>query len=222
MASLAQKIAAPLIALAILGIMILWLAGAFEAKISPGVIAPEAGYQGQVLSVDWTETPVTEQVTGTVRSKQTIAVAAQIMARIGAIEVKAGDSVKAGDLLIRLDSTDLSARAAQAKAHVNALKARELQSARHFERTAGLYQEDSATKAEFEQAQAQYQSLKSQLSAAVESLKEAENALSYGEIRAPTAGRIVDRFVEPGDLAAPGMKLLSLYDPDILRIEANV
>ena len=222
MTALAQKIATPVLALLMLGLMILWLAGAFEAKIVPGIIDSKADYSGSVLTVKWTRVPVGEQVTGTVRSKQSVEISSQIMARIGSITVNAGDSVKPDDLLIRLDSTDLRARLAQARAQVNSIKARESQAARHYKRTQGLYLQDSATKADLEQAEAQYRSVKSQLAAAGETVKEAENALDYSEIRATVAGRIVDRHAEPGDRAVPGMKLLSLYDPGILRIEAPI
>jgi len=46
--------------------------------------------------------------------------------------------------------------------------------------------------------------------------------VSYSEIRAPIDGRVVDRFAEPGDTAAPGNKLLTLYNPLTLRVEAQV
>jgi RND family efflux transporter MFP subunit len=46
--------------------------------------------------------------------------------------------------------------------------------------------------------------------------------LSYASLIAPIDGRIVDRFAEPGDTAQPGIKLLSLYNPLSLRVEAHV
>jgi len=46
--------------------------------------------------------------------------------------------------------------------------------------------------------------------------------LSYATIVAPMDGVVTDRRVEPGDLAAPGMPLLSVYDPRRMRVEAAV
>ena len=57
---------------------------------------------------------------------------------------------------------------------------------------------------------------------AVQALEEAKTALGYTEILAPFDGRVVDRFAEPGDTAQPGTKLLALYNPLSLRVEAQV
>jgi RND family efflux transporter MFP subunit len=46
--------------------------------------------------------------------------------------------------------------------------------------------------------------------------------LSYTTLRAPKAGRIVDRLAEPGDTATPGVPLLVIYDAASLRLEAPV
>ena len=46
--------------------------------------------------------------------------------------------------------------------------------------------------------------------------------LTYTTIKAPRAGRIVDRLAEPGDTARPGVPLLVLYDPSSLRLEVPV
>jgi membrane fusion protein, multidrug efflux system len=46
--------------------------------------------------------------------------------------------------------------------------------------------------------------------------------LSYAEIRSPVSGRVVDRLADPGDTAVPGKPLLSVYDPNALRIEVPV
>jgi membrane fusion protein (multidrug efflux system) len=53
-------------------------------------------------------------------------------------------------------------------------------------------------------------------------LEQAKTALTYTRITAPFDGRVVDRFAEPGDTAQPGMKLLALYNPLSLRVEAHV
>lgn len=46
--------------------------------------------------------------------------------------------------------------------------------------------------------------------------------MSYSKIEAPFAARVTDKYADPGDLASPGMKLLTLYNPQALRIDANV
>ncbi|MFH0793492.1 MAG: efflux RND transporter periplasmic adaptor subunit, partial [bacterium] len=57
---------------------------------------------------------------------------------------------------------------------------------------------------------------------AEQAVKEAEVYLTYTEIQAPVAGRVVDKLVDAGDTATPGQTLLNLYDPKALRLEASV
>lgn len=61
-----------------------------------------------------------------------------------------------------------------------------------------------------------------ELARARRAVEEAETALSYAVIRAPLSGRVIDRVADPGDTARPGEPLLRLYDPEHLRLEANV
>ena len=51
---------------------------------------------------------------------------------------------------------------------------------------------------------------------------EAETELSYSNLTAPIAGRIVERLADPGDTARKGEPLLRMYDPATLRLEASV
>ncbi|MGY6276054.1 efflux RND transporter periplasmic adaptor subunit [Methylomonas sp. MgM2] len=208
--------------LLVLLLMILWMAGAFEQKIQPGIHAAGSRYSGPALTLTSERIPLFEDVAASVQSGQTTEVAAQIQARIKAIHVKAGDSVKPGQMLITLDDQNLKARSAQAGGNLNAINAR-LQNARsHFNRTQGLYHKESATLADLEMAKADYESLIAQAASARQALTEARHVLHYGRIKATFAARVIDRYAEPGDIALPGKKLLTLYDPAALRFEANV
>ena len=211
-----------LAAIGFLGLMILWMAGAFEDQIAPGSNPAKQKYSGPVLNVQQQDVELYEEVAGTLQSEQSTVVSSQIMARVKKIHVRAGDSVNKGDLLIDLDNIDLKSRVAQARDNRNALQAQLHRAKSHYDRTRNLYAKQSATKANLEMATADYQSIRSQLSAARQRLTEAENALNYSQIRATFSGRVIDRFVENGDMAAPGMKLLKIYDPQALRVVSHV
>ncbi|MFW5443725.1 MAG: efflux RND transporter periplasmic adaptor subunit [Methylococcaceae bacterium] len=212
----------PLLTIAGLLLLIMWMAGAFDTKIKPGEVSPLANFKGDTLTLKTTLTSLHEDVPATVRSKQTTHVAARILAPIKSIHVKAGDSVKKGDLLIELDNRNNRANVAQSKENINSIRANLRQAKSHYTRTKSLYSKESVTKAQLEQASANYNSLKAQLASARQQLESTETTLSYSKIKASFSARVIDRFAEPGDLASPGMKLLTLYDPNSLRIDANV
>lgn len=217
-----KTFAIPLFAIAGLLLVILWMAGAFYNKIDPDVLSTSKTYAGETFLINAVEQQGYEDVPATVRSKQTTNVAARILAPIKSIHVKAGDLVKTGDLLIELDNRNLRAQTAQSKENINSLQARLNQAYSHFRRTKSLYAKESVTKAQYEQALSSYNSLKAQLASAKQILESSQTTLSYSQIKAEFDGRVIDRFADPGDLASPGVKLLTLYDPNSLRIDANV
>ena len=53
-------------------------------------------------------------------------------------------------------------------------------------------------------------------------LASAENTLSYTQIRAPLPGVIVKRYRHLGDFASPGVAILSMYNPDLTYVTANL
>lgn len=217
-----KTVALSALTLLILLLMILWMAGAFENKIEPGTLAGESAYQGPTLTVERLNVPIYETATGTIKAKHAGDIGAQIQARIKAIHVKAGDTVKAGDLLITLDDDTMAARSQQAKANIGALNARLSAAQAHYSRTRQLFVKEASTQADLDAANGDYESLKSQKAAAQSQLKEAGHTLDFSQIRATYPARVIDRHAEPGEIAYPGKKLLTLYDPAVLRIEAYI
>ena len=53
-------------------------------------------------------------------------------------------------------------------------------------------------------------------------LEAAENDLAYTQVRAPIPGVVVKRYRHLGDFVSAGSPLLSMYDPDLLYVEANL
>jgi len=217
-----KPFAVPLLTIAGLLLTIIWMAGAFDTKIKPGELKSGVSFKGKTYPLSTHFTALHEDVPATVRSKQTTHVAARILAPIKSIHVKAGDTVKKGDLLIELDNRNNRANVAQSRENTNAIKAQLIQAKSHYTRTKSLFSKESVTKAQLEQARANYQSLSAQLASAKQQLQSSQTTSSYSQIRASFSARVIDRFAEPGDLASPGIKLLTLYDPSSLRIDVNV
>jgi membrane fusion protein (multidrug efflux system) len=53
-------------------------------------------------------------------------------------------------------------------------------------------------------------------------LTSSEDTLRYTQIRAPFPGVIVKRYRHLGDFASPGVALLSMYNPDLTYVTANL
>ena len=222
MTSRVKKILFPVAAVAGLLLMVAWMAGLFSDKIEPGLNLVAEHSAEQAVAASSTEIVVIEAVPASVEAKQATIISSRIMARINKIHVRAGDSVTTGQLLLELEKKDLAARAQQTREQVRAVSARLTEARLNLARIEELYQKKLVAKAKLDSARANYNDQKALLAGARQGREEAKAALSFSEIRAPIDGRVVDRFAEPGDTASPGNKLLSLYNPLSMRVEAQV
>jgi len=218
-----KKIIIPILALIILLLMVAWLAGSFNSKISPGFEQPSFKL---VNSTSYTLKSSTERVfesiAASITAKQATIISSRLLARINKINVRSGDNVKKGDVLITLENNDLSSSVIQASEQVNAMAARYTETKQNLQRAEELFTKKIASQFDLDKSKADYQSIKAELTAAKQNLAQAQTTLSYATLRAPIDGKIIDRFAEPGNTAQAGEKLLSLYNPLSLRIEAQV
>ena len=221
MNNLIKRWGLPTLAVIVLLLMVAWMAGFFSDKLAPGVVTTSIS-SDQGLEVSSATYAIHEAVPASVEAKQATVISARIMARITAIKVRSGDDVKQGQLLLTLEKTDLTSKAKQAGEQIRAITARLTEAQQNLERAKKLQKQGLLAAADLDKARANHDALTADLAAAQQAQQEANIAVSYSEIRAPIDGRVVDRFAEPGDTAAPGNKLLTLYNPLTLRVEAQV
>ncbi len=227
--STAKKILIPVIALTILLLMVAWLAGSFDQKVSPTLnkgmnkSSNSAAFdKNKIYKVVASSDTIFEPVAASVEAKQTTIISSRILSRIDTIHIRAGDKVKKGDLLIQLEQSDLQSQVLQAKQNIIAVQARHKEAKQNFERSVELFKKQLVSEFNFDKTRADYQSIVAELTAAKQILSQVKTTLSYATLVAPINGLIVDRFAEPGDTAQAGAKLLSLYNPLSLRVEAQV
>ncbi|MEX1328961.1 MAG: efflux RND transporter periplasmic adaptor subunit [Desulfobacterales bacterium] len=212
-------------ALLLLGVVMAYLAGFFDKKIPIDFsqVVP-ASDTGRAFTVKVTKEPLMEQAAGTLRAKVETVISSLITARISSIAVWAGDEVQAGQVLVTLDSRELKARVDQVHQSMVAASARLKQTEKDLARVKRIMQADSGavSKAERDRVQTALSTAQAELARLKRQKDETQTALSYSKLTAPIAGRIVERFGDPGDTAIQGEPLLRMYDPATLRLEANV
>lgn len=218
------KLLTVLAGVAVLIVTIAWLSGMFEEKIEPEHSQRSVRHLTNQATDEVHEVfkANIEEAMGTLKASNRTIVAAKVMATIQAVNVSAGEQVAVGDELIRLDDGELSARLKQANQIQEAAAARRLRAVNDFERISALYQQNAASRTEYDKALGDRQVAEADEERAKQTVQEAAVQLSYTKIVADKAGRIVDRLAEPGDLTQPGKPLLVLYDATSLRLEAPV
>jgi RND family efflux transporter MFP subunit len=193
-------------------------------KISPGLISAGSQDVGDapVATVQLQSVPIRREVVGQVESRSAIEVASRVTAAIKEITVRAGDVVRPGQLLVRLDAADLQAAVQQAQGRLAAVRAEYARAAADEQRFHSLLAVGSVTPREFDQVQAAYRAASATVSQAEAGVAVARANLKYAEVRSSGAGIVQERLAEPGDLAMPGKPLVRLYDERALRVSLQV
>ena len=159
---------------------------------------------------------------GVVEAVRQTVLAAQVAGAVVQLDVKVGDRVSAGQLLLRLDARAAEQTAAAGDAQVQAARAALDVAAKDLARQQQLFQKDYISQAALERAESAFKSTQAQVNAQSAQSGAARTQSGLYTVRAPFAGVVAEVPVSLGDMAMPGRPLLSLYDPAALRITAAV
>ncbi len=153
--------------------------------------------------------------------KQSV-VSTRLMGQVSRIFVKEGQPVNQGDLLISIRSNDLKARQNQIAATIDEVQAAFENAQNDFRRFQSLFDAGSASKKELEDATTRFKMAEAKL-ASVSTMKDELNEMaSYADLRAPYNGVVGQKFLNEGDMASPGMPLLSMENHNHFQIVFQV
>ena len=205
-------------------LLMLVLSGFFQPKVPVGnledaVTLPADLSTAIVTSVRF---PRSETSVGTIRSANEVSVASKILAQVLEVRVKAGQGVKQGEVLVRLDDADLTSRLRQAESAHQAALAQAEQAAADLDRANRLIGRQAITQAEYDQVVSADRSLKAEVQRTLQAIEETKIQLEYATIRAPFDAVVIDKRIEAGDTATPGRVLVELYEPDRMQLVAIV
>ncbi|MGD0778692.1 MAG: efflux RND transporter periplasmic adaptor subunit [Candidatus Solibacter sp.] len=200
-----------------------------------------------VAAQDW---PTSYEATGTVRARTTATISSKVMGYVQKVSVQVGDRVRQGQELITLDARDLDVNLRRAEAGGAEVQSAipELENATAaakanldlaqttFKRMEELASKKSISNQELDEAsarlkaaQANYDMVRSRRSqinskmAVVEQEVRAAGIMrDYAKLAAPFSGVVITRTVEPGNLATPGVPLLTIEQDGLYRLEASV
>lgn len=174
----------------------------------------------KMARVEHKELSKTIHTYGHVSSKKEIKLSFKIGGIIRSIEVDEGQAVKRGQLLARLDLSEINAQVQQARSAYEKAQ-------RDLKRTEDLYKEKAVTLE-------QLQNIKTAFQVAQSQLKAADFNLRHAEIHAPSEGRILRRLMEENEMVSAGMPILffastaknwivraGVSDRDLIRLSLN-
>lgn len=187
------------------GLMSAWaLAQEFATVEAQGALGNSAAYEGHIEAV--TETSLAAQVSGVIQH----------------VRVSAGQQVRAGQVLLEIDASHAKQQQAAMTAQVEAVRAQLHALNQELNRQQQLFARNYISKAALERVQAQQQATAAQLKAQQAQAQAAQVTSDFFIIRAPYAAVVSDVPAMQGDMAMPGMPLLSLFNPVALRVSVAV
>jgi RND family efflux transporter MFP subunit len=172
--------------------------------------------------VQYREVDVTYAAEAVVEATRQSTVSAQTTGRIVELRYDVGDVVQKGQVIARIDQTELAQVVAGSEAQVAQAKAAYENTRVEAERTRDLARQKFVSQAALDRAEAALRIADAQLKAAKAGAGQATTSRGYTTIIAPYTGVVSARHVELGEMAAPGKPLLTGFDPADLRVVATV
>ncbi|WP_310387397.1 efflux RND transporter periplasmic adaptor subunit [Roseateles sp.] len=171
----------------------------------------QAGAAGQRLSFD-----------GQVEALRQTVLAAQVAGAVVQLDVKAGDRVKAGQVLMRIDARAAEQATAVSEAQAQSARAALQLASQELERQQRLFKQNYISQAALDQAEAQFKAAQAQANAQLAQVAVARTQSGLSIVRSPYDGVIAELPVTLGDMAMPGRPLATVYDPAALRVTAHL
>ncbi len=161
-------------------------------------------------------------ITGSVQPERRADLRAEVAAVVLQVLKENGDTVRRGDLLVRLDDTAIRDNLNSAEASARSVTQAYEQAERQLQRLSKLRESGMVSTQAVEDAEIQRNNAQSDLQAAKSRAAQARQQLQRTEARAPFDGIVSDRKVSAGDTAQIGKELVKVIDPGSMRFEGLV
>jgi membrane fusion protein (multidrug efflux system) len=195
------------------------------ASAQPGaqVEAPPLQFlSSDLLTVTPRDLRQTLSVTGSLRAINQAAVKARVAGEVREVLVREGEAVAAGQVLVRMDESDYRARQAQSEAALVAARGQLDIALKARDNNRALMERGFISKNAFDTTASQYDIALANVNAAAGALAVTKKALADTVIRAPIAGLVASRSVQPGEKVAVDGKLLDVVDLSKMEMEVAV
>ncbi len=159
---------------------------------------------------------------GKIESENSANLSTRMMGYVTKVNVKVGQSVTEGQLLVSINNSDLQAKKAQVDASITQATAGFNNAKKDYDRFVNLFAQQSASQKELDDMTARYEMAKAGLEAAKQMRNEVMAQFSYSNITAPFSGTVTNTFIKEGDMANPGMPLVSIEGVSKMQVTAMV
>lgn len=160
--------------------------------------------------------------TGKLVAKNSVNVSTRMMGYITSMRAEVGQNITAGQELVSINSTDIQAKEGQANAQISQAQASFNIAKKDYVRFQNLYKNQSVSQKELDDMRARFEMAQAGLQVAQQIKSEVNSQYKYTNITAPISGIVTEKFAEQGDMASPGMPLLTIESSGALQAQVLV
>ena len=186
------------------------------------VFAARAAEPLAVGKAEFREVAQTYSVEGVVEAVRQSTVSAQISGRVKEVNFDVGDSVKQGQVILRIDERETEQALFGSQAQVMQSQAALTQAKAGYERSVRLFAQKYISQSALDKAKAELDVAKAQANASDAGESQSALAREYAAVVAPFAGVVASRLVEMGEMVTVGKPLMVGFDPTQMRVIVNV
>ena len=161
-------------------------------------------------------------VSGKIQATNSADLSTRMMGYVNSVHVNVGDKVRKGQLLVSINNSDLQAKRAQVNAGITEATAAFNNAQKDYNRFKNLFADNSASQKEMDDMTANFEMAKARLESANQMKNEVNAQFAYSNITAPFSGTVTSKNVEAGNMANPGMPLISIETPGHFEVMAMV
>ena len=166
---------------------------------------------------------------GYVVARRKAAVASKGTGTLVYLAVEEGDRVKKGQVIARLDDSDVMATLKRARENLRVAEADLDEAKRNYDRMRAVVDRRAVSQADYDAAEARYKRVVSTIEAAKYAVQEAEVAVNNTRIVAPFDGTVLKKNADVGEIVAPlagaassKAAVVTIADMSSLEVEADV
>lgn len=192
---------------------------AAEALKTTPVYALSARDVVTAQAIDLTQTV---GISGSVEALQTAAIKARTAGEIQGLTKREGDTVKAGEVVARIDSTEADARVRQAARQAESAASQVAIARRTLDNNQALVRQGFISATALETSTANLAGAEATHQAALAALDIARKALADTTLRSPLSGQIAARLVQNGERVGVDTRVYDVVDLSSFEMEAAI